>query len=196
MDIGGYSCKCLPPYRELSYSSLATLMLDGFLRFMNHTEVTLVFLHYGLTFSEQDLNTSLFRRPAKVSGVSRVSHLYFFVWRIVLVARIDENFLKIIVDINALSLVTQVLVKARCLKFASILYLNQQIEKCSASQKSAANDLCIDGGLDGVKSKQGFDDLAVDGDIEDYLGSKHFWTVLPLSARMDLCLIKYSWVNA
>jgi hypothetical protein len=30
----------------------------------------------------------------------------------------------------------------------------------------------IDGGLDGVKSKQGFDDLAVDGDIEDYLGSK------------------------
>jgi hypothetical protein len=26
--------------------------------------------------------------------------------------------------------------------------------------------------LDGVKSKQGFDDLAVDGDIEDYLGSK------------------------
>jgi hypothetical protein len=26
--------------------------------------------------------------------------------------------------------------------------------------------------LDGIKSKQGFDDLAVDGDIEDYLGSK------------------------
>jgi hypothetical protein len=61
-------------------STLATLMLDGFLRFMNHSEVTLVFLHYGLTFSEQDLNTSLFRRPVKVSGVSRVSHLYFFLF--------------------------------------------------------------------------------------------------------------------
>ena len=31
-------------------------------------------------------------------------------------ARINANFLKIIADINALSLVTQVLVKARCLK--------------------------------------------------------------------------------
>jgi hypothetical protein len=91
--------------------------------------------------------------------------------------------------------------------------MNQQIEKCSASQKSTGIDwkyificiyaakllylclkssselkpwfpdlliavsssasvLCIDGGLDGVKSKQGFDDLAVDGDIEDYPGSK------------------------
>ena len=88
-------------------SSLATLMLDGFLRFMNHTEVTLVFLHYGLTFSEKDMNTSLFRRPVKVSGVSRVSHLYFFDWRIVLVARIDAKCLKLIADINALSLVTQ-----------------------------------------------------------------------------------------
>jgi hypothetical protein len=97
-------------------SNFATLMLDGFLRCMNHSEVTLVFSHYGLTFSEQDLNTSLFRRPVKVSGVSRVSHLYFFVWKIVLVARINANFLKIIADINALSLVTQVLVKARCLK--------------------------------------------------------------------------------
>jgi hypothetical protein len=58
-------------------STLATLMLDGFLSFMNHSEVTLVFSHYGLTFSEQDLNTSLCRRPVKVSGVSRVSHLYF-----------------------------------------------------------------------------------------------------------------------
>ena len=37
---------------------------------------------------------------------------------------------------------------------------------------SSANVLCIDGSLDGVKSKQGFDDLAVDGNIEDYLGSK------------------------
>ena len=151
-------------------------------------------------------------------------------------ARIDANFLKLIVDINALSLVSQVLLKARCLKFAStfILYLKQQ---CSASQKSTGSDwkyificiyaakllylclkslstlkpwvpylltdvsssakvLCIDGGLDGEKSKQGSDDFAVDGDIEDYLGSKHFWTVLPLSARMDLCLIKCSWRNA
>ena len=155
-------------------------------------------------------------------------------------ARIAANFLKSIVDINALSLVTQVPVKARCLKFAStfILYLKQQIEKWSASQKFTGNDwkyificiyaakllylclkssselateasnvannlldlitlresvvgskyavsvlgalkpwipdllivvssstnvLCIDGSLDGVKSKQGFDDLAVDG---------------------------------
>ena len=37
---------------------------------------------------------------------------------------------------------------------------------------SSTNVLCIDGSLDGVKSKQGFDDLAIDGDIEDYLGSK------------------------
>ena len=58
-------------------STLATLVLDGFLSFMNHSEVTLVFFHYGLTFSEQDLKTSLCRRPVKVSGVSRVSHLYF-----------------------------------------------------------------------------------------------------------------------
>jgi hypothetical protein len=45
--------------------------------------------------------------------------------RIVLVARIAANFLKSIADINALSLVTQVPVKARCLEFAStfILYL-------------------------------------------------------------------------
>ena len=88
-------------------SNFVTLMLDGFLRCMNHYEVTLVFSRYGLTFSEQDLNTSLFRRPVKVSGVSRVSHLYFFVWRIVLVARIDAKCLKLITDINALSLMTQ-----------------------------------------------------------------------------------------
>ena len=59
-------------------SNFSTLMLDGFLRCMSHSEVTFVFSRYGLTFSEQDLNTSLFRRPVKVSGVSRVSHLYFF----------------------------------------------------------------------------------------------------------------------
>ena len=39
--------------------------------------------------------------------------------RIVLVARIAANFLKSIADINALSMVTQVPVKARCLEFAS-----------------------------------------------------------------------------
>ena len=81
-----------------------------------------------------------------------------------------------------------------CLKSSSTL--KPWVPDLLIDVSSSANVLCIDGGLDGVKSKQGSDDLAVDGDIEDYLGSKHFRTVLPLSARMDLCLIKYSWVNA
>lgn len=62
--------------------------------------------------------------------------------RITLVTRIAATILKSIADINALSLVTQVPVKARCLEFAStfIQYLKQQIEKWSNAQKFAGND--------------------------------------------------------
>jgi hypothetical protein len=84
---GYYSCKRLPPYQEFSYSSLATLMLANVmvsLDSQNHTEVTLVFLLYGLTFSELDLMHEeeeikiwIPLRPLKVSGISRVSYLYF-----------------------------------------------------------------------------------------------------------------------
>ena len=57
-----------------------------------------------------------------------------------------------------------------CLKSSSAL--NPWVPDLLIVVSSSANVLCIDGSLDGVKSKQGFDDLAVDGNIEDYLGSK------------------------